>query len=358
MAGRGGRVRPLVAACLYYSGVVGLVRWWTQRQHGPRLVILNYHRASHPNLRRQLLYLRRHYRLLPLEAALAELYQSGQAGAHAPPHAPARSPARRRTALAITFDDGYRDTYTHAFALARELQIPLTIFLIPSYVETGEPFWWLEGKRLAQQTHVNAAQLGGQTYRLAQQADARATLAGAIDARVRRAGSVSEREAFLKATRTALAVSADPQSADEALARPLSWAEVREMAASGWMSFGAHTQHHPVLAQLADAEEVAHEVGDCRLELERQLGHPVQTFAYPLGKPEHIGPQALQAAQQAGYRWALTTVRGVNTPQTDPYLLHRIGTNDDDHWLVTAAQASGVWMPISRPKTKARLPRR
>ncbi|MGZ6388954.1 MAG: polysaccharide deacetylase family protein, partial [Ktedonobacterales bacterium] len=137
---------------------------------------------------------------------------------------------------------------------------------------------------------------------------------------------------------------------------PLSWPEVCEMAASGWVSFGAHTQHHPVLAQLTDAAEVAHEVGDCRQVLEQQLRHPVQTFAYPLGRPEHIGPQAPKAVRQAGYRWALTTLRGVNTPQTNPYLLHRIGTNHDDHWLVTAAQTAGVWIHVSRPNTKAKVP--
>jgi peptidoglycan/xylan/chitin deacetylase (PgdA/CDA1 family) len=366
MVGKGWKARPLVAAGLYYSGVVGLVRWWTQRQHGPRLLILNYHRASHPNLRRQLLYLRQHYRLLPLETALTELYQTDQAATREPAHAQEQAPAHeqarpqaqvnRRTTLAITFDDGYHDTYTHAAALARELQIPITVFLIPSYIESGEPFWWLEGQRLAQQTRVEAALVGGQTYRLTQQAEARAALGDAIDALVRYARSVAEREAFLNAARTTLAVSADPQKADEALAWPLTWAEVRDMAASGWVSFGAHTQHHPVLGYLADGEEVTAEVGDCRQVLEQQLGHPVQTFAYPLGRPEHIGPLAPTAVQKAGYRWALTTVRGVNTPQTDPYLLHRIGTNDDDHWLVTAAQAAGVWMPISRSKTKAMLP--
>ena len=134
-----------IAACFYYGGGVMLVHKW-HRHKGGRLVILNYHRASGGDLRRHLLYLRRHYRLLHLEAALEELSTPQ----------PADKTARdRRMPLVLTFDDGYHDNYTHAFALARELQLPITIFLIPGYIQSGEHFWWLEGKRLAQQAQVD-----------------------------------------------------------------------------------------------------------------------------------------------------------------------------------------------------------
>src|SRR5437667_5147971 len=96
------RVLTLIAACFYYSGLVMLARWWT-RHSGARLVILNYHRATGGDLRRHLLYLRRHYRILHLEEALQELYS---------PHKQAVG-CDRRTPLVLTFDDGYHDNYTH-----------------------------------------------------------------------------------------------------------------------------------------------------------------------------------------------------------------------------------------------------
>src|SRR2546427_3585444 len=46
----------------------------------------------------------------------------------------------------------------------------------------------------------------------------------------------------------------------------------------------------------------------CRTVLEQQLGHPVRTFAYPVGKAEHIGAAALRAVREAGYDWAVTTI--------------------------------------------------
>src|SRR5205823_14798941 len=109
-----------------------------------------------------------------------------------------------------------------------------------------------------------------------------------------------------------------------------------------WVSFGAHTMHHPILAYLEDAEEVRREVEECRTVLEQRLGHPVRTFAYPIGKSEHIGDQGLWAVRAAGYEWAVTTIEGTNTVQTDPHLLRRLPGDVNLHWLVMASELVGL----------------
>jgi peptidoglycan/xylan/chitin deacetylase (PgdA/CDA1 family) len=327
-------VRTLVGAALNYSGVVPVMRWWGRQrsQRRPRLIILNYHRASGKGLRGQLLYLRRHYRLMPLEQALEELWRLPEEQKHR---------GDRRLPLVVTFDDGYQDNYTHLFPLACELHVPVTIFLIPGYLDSGAPFWWREGARLARCARVAEATLDGCTYRLAEAAQ-RPALAQAIDARLRYATSVAEREAFLARMCQALAVSPSPDSEDDQLAFPLNWAQVREMAASGWVSFGAHTLHHPVLACLRDPAEVAREVGACRPVLEQQLGLPIHIFAFPIGKRRHIGDEALQAVKEAGYSWALTTIEEAVTPESDPYLLPRLPGVVTSHWLVMASELAGL----------------
>jgi peptidoglycan/xylan/chitin deacetylase (PgdA/CDA1 family) len=82
--------------------------------------------------------------------------------------------------------------------------------------------------------------------------------------------------------------------------------------------------------------------------LEQRLGHPVRTFAYPIGKLEHIGKEGLQAVKEAGYKWALTTIEGVNTPQSDPYLLNRLPGDVEQHWLVMASELVGLLGIFSR----------
>jgi len=248
----------IVAASFYYSGLVKLARWHTERSW-PCLVILNYHRASGGDLRR-------HYRLLHLEAALEELYT---------PHKQKKGDLDRRTPLVLTFDDGYHDNYTHAFALARELQVPITIFLIPAYIQSGEHFWWLEGKWLASNTQVSEVTIDDRTYYLGKTGERRA-LALAIDTRLRHAGSVKEREAFLASARELLGVT-EGVIVEGEIERCLTWAEVHEMEESDWVSFGAHTMH------------------------------------------------------------------GTNTRQSDPHQLRRVLGDVSRHWLVMAAETSGVW---------------
>jgi peptidoglycan/xylan/chitin deacetylase (PgdA/CDA1 family) len=332
------RARTCISACFYYSGLVSLVRWWIQRS-GHYLIILCYHRASGGNLRSHLLYLCRHFRILPLETALEELYMSHKKGVQV---------RDRRTLLALTFDDGYYDNYTHAFALACELQVPITIFLIPGYMESGNSFWWKD--RLICLAQVDQVTVEGRIYHLSEQKERKA-LAQVIEARLHHAASIAEREEFLGSLCQRLGVASSVMPGEEP-APLLKWAQVREMEESGWVSFGAHTIHHPDLQYLVDPTEVQREVGECRMMLEQQLGHPVRAFAYPHG---NIGDQGLCAVQQAGYNCAVTIVPGFNTRYSDSYLLRRRVVDVNQHWLLVAAETTGIWFFFSRLKRVTRL---
>jgi len=330
------RIRILIAACFYYTGLVKLALWWMQRS-GRYLIILNYHRAVGPQLRRQILYLRRHYRILHLEDALEECFT---------PRHEVKQASDRRMPLVLTFDDGYRDNYTVGLPLVQELQVPITIFLIPGYIDSSKRFWWLEGRRVADNTQVDEVTVEGKTYHPGL-SEEREALARAIDTRLRYAKSVLERETFLADICKTLAVPSTV-TVEEENAMPMTWAEVSEMQESGWVSFGAHTMHHPILAYLSDPAEVQYEVRECRKVLEEHLGHSVRTFAYPIGKLEHIGNEALQAVKAAGYQWAVTTLEEKVTSQTAPYELCRLPGDINQHWLVMASELVGLLGILSR----------
>lgn len=255
------RLLLCIAVCCYYTGLLSFVRW-LDRYTGKRLIIVNYHRASHGNLHRHLLYLHRHFRVLFLESSLEELY--GERNVCMPQ-------LDQRMPLAITFDDGYEDNFTHAFPLAQKLATPLTIFLIAGYIEhQGWP--------------------------------------------------------------------------DQLV----NWAQVQEMNASKCIAFGAHTIHHPVLAQITSMTELQDEVSGARAALEERLGHAPRIFAYPYGGPQHIGERVVRAVQQAGYIWAVTTTPGFNTPESNPYLLRRLSADVQQHWLLIALMTCSLGDVIGR----------
>ncbi|MBE3558695.1 MAG: polysaccharide deacetylase family protein [Ktedonobacteraceae bacterium] len=341
------RILTLIAAGFYYSGLIRLARWWLERS-GPHLVILNYHRASGGDLRRQMLYLRKHYRVLHLEEALKMLYMPDPSASHQ---------GDRRTPLVMTFDDGYHDYFSYGAALAKELQVPITVFLVPGYIERGGRFWWDEGAHLVADAQVKAATVEGRTYHL-DNASERQELSQVIDRRARCAASVSEREEFLAMMRQLLKVPV-PVHLEEKPATPLSWEEVEALKENEWVSIGAHTMNHPTLSCLTDIDELRYEIKQCRAVLEQRLGRAVRTFAYPIGKFEHIGSLVPRLAKEAGYDCALTTEDGLNTPRTDPYLMRRVVVDVDQHWMMVAAKACGLWGLIFGPWRKfARLIRK
>ncbi len=337
------RLRMLLAACFYYSGLVSLANRRMQRST-PRLIILNYHSAAGKNLRQQMRYLSHHYRVMHLEEALEELFQASK-----------NVSRDKRTPVVLTFDDGYLDNYTCGLQLARELHTPFTVFLIPGYIENGTCFWWVAGEFLLNRTKVDKVTIKEKTYRLPVD---RQAVAEVIDRHLRCAESVESRETFLAQVQEALHVSLPTRSQEGTTNTllPLNWDEIHEMKASGLVSFGAHTLHHPVLGHVRDAKEVFYEVEEARHVLEQHLGQPIRTFAYPIGKMKDIGNAGLDAVSSAGYTWALTTIEELNMAQTNPHLLRRLPGDLSQHWLIMASELAGLLGIVSKLRRKKNNP--
>jgi peptidoglycan/xylan/chitin deacetylase (PgdA/CDA1 family) len=93
----------------------------------------------------------------------------------------------------------------------------------------------------------------------------------------------------------------NPWMAPSAGARMMNEAELRELAAAGF-EIGAHSITHRDLSQL-DYETCLREMTESGRTLERLVGAPVRTFAYPYCR---YGAAALAAVQASGFTTAVT----------------------------------------------------
>ena len=116
-----------------------------------------------------------------------------------------------------------------------------------------------------------------------------------------------------------------------------SWAEIRRMEASGVLRFEPHSRTHPDLRRLDDTE-ARDEIGDSKLELERQIERETHAFCYPAG---HFGLREPELVRESGLRYAVTCEPGLNTAATDPYLLHRVQVESTDSLRTFTAKVSG-----------------
>ncbi|MDR2385064.1 MAG: polysaccharide deacetylase family protein [Tannerella sp.] len=89
----------------------------------------------------------------------------------------------------------------------------------------------------------------------------------------------------------------------------LTWEQVKEMQASGWVSFASHGVRHLRLRELSD-EEVMRELAASKREVEEQTGKAVKSFCYPYGAFDR---RTRRLVFKAGYVMDFGTRKGINT---------------------------------------------
>lgn len=98
----------------------------------------------------------------------------------------------------------------------------------------------------------------------------------------------------------------------------LTWARIREMDRYG-IEFGAHSITHPWLDRVAP-DELEYEILFSKANIEEQVGHSIELFAYPYGRYN----EAIRAIVSRAYAGACTTRLGMVGIESDPLALERI----------------------------------
>ena len=117
----------------------------------------------------------------------------------------------------------------------------------------------------------------------------------------------------------------------------LGWEEIQRLDGTSPLTFEAHTVTHPNLVESSDAECWA-EIEISRRALGDVLGRPSVAFCYPGG---FLGPREHEYVRRAGFRYAITTEPGLNTAETDPFLVRRTQMNRTDRLIDFAAKLDG-----------------
>ena len=222
-----------------------------------------------------------------------------------------------RNAVALTFDDGYRDNLTHAAPILARHRVPATIFLSTGLIGTGaQP--WFDRLALAIKTSPRSSLTlpPAESLPLGSVGDRLRALDAALRA-LKRRPDTERRDLLEEIVRTLDAPAVEPKSG------MLSWDDVHALRGLGW-SVGAHTVSHPILSRCAPDAARA-EIRDSKLAIERAIGGPVRGFAYPNGGAEDYSGVVVDLVREAGFTCAVTTRRGLNSAETPPFELRRGG---------------------------------
>ena len=125
--------------------------------------------------------------------------------------------------------------------------------------------------------------------------------------------------------------------------RALSPAEVTELAREPLVEIGAHSRSHADLGLMEYEAPLVDEVTGARRDLEAMTGTSVIRFAYPFGGAVNYSRDTIRALKETGFEAAFTIVPGFNSPDSDPYQLHRDSLDPSMSDLLFRAWMDGAY---------------
>jgi peptidoglycan/xylan/chitin deacetylase (PgdA/CDA1 family) len=306
-------VKIAVASALDRAGIISLVRGYRSTRSG---LVLAFHRvlpsqearlSIQPNITLTdtvfeplLILLRQEFHVVSLTQLLNQ---------------PEDIEGRQRVAL--TFDDGWFDTFSCAYPLLLRYGAPATVFLCPGLMDEGGA---IPEERFARvwhwcETHQHLDLLLQDLRKWGLTADK--SHDRQVWSRMLKRLAINAKMLMLSHLETAYGV---PGCETRHL---LTWDEVRIMRQSN-ITFGSHTMHHSTLTA-EQQPALDEELRNSREVIESNLGETVRFLAYPNGRYDS---RVIEAARRAGYSHCFVTQHGSVGRDANPFAIHRINIDD------------------------------
>lgn len=198
----------------------------------------------------------------------------------------------RQKKVLLTTDDGDLSFYTTAYPLILKYKIPTILFIIPSLIETEEPFWWNEVYYYLGKT------------------------AGSGKIKTLKSIPNTERIAYLESLR---------MSVDKPLLKQtqLTVAQLQEMQNNG-IIIANHSFTHPMFDQCSEAE-IRNELRLTKAFFEQNQLNGYSLFAYPNGNYNELAEKVLQ---EEGIEKAFLFDHKINKANFNPLRISRLSVDD------------------------------
>ena len=313
---------------------VGLLQLWQRIVLRKRAVVLMYHRVlarderagtgSHPGIvvgceafAEQMALLKRRFKVLSVEEFANRME---------------RKIPFDDASCVITFDDGWRDNFSHALPILQRYELPAVVYLPVNFIGGRRLFWQEHLTHLTLQAVRQVRSEPGCRERLRKllapacldsmldcpDHDPRPAIMQAV--RQQKSLATSVIETTIASFAGELGVRGD---GDESLDGFLDWAQVKSMAGQG-IAFGGHGADHRILT-FVSASEAWDEIRTAKEVLDGRLPENVPTFSYPNG---NWSPDVAKFVEAAGYRLAFTTEPGFVSCEDDRFTIRRINIHE------------------------------
>lgn len=247
-------------------------------------------------------------------------------------------PNRHKPFALVTFDDGYRDYFEHAYPILKALGIPALVFLSTVFMDEPGRLLWPD------LLHLAAKRAPGRRIRVPFVGDeidlgteeGRTRLVRATKDHVKGLPEDSKESTLMDLLRLL-----DVKPTGLQIDRPmLTWDEVR--AAQDLTTWGGHTHTHPILSRVSP-ERVEEEIRTCRDRIRAETGREPRHFAYPNGRYQDFADDTKDVLRRYGFEVGYSVEEGINDATTDWMAVRRLAARPDlagFAWALATSPAS------------------
>jgi peptidoglycan/xylan/chitin deacetylase (PgdA/CDA1 family) len=247
---------------------------------------------------------RKYYQVIPLRNLVAGLQDDEKL----PPRA-----------LAITFDDGYRNNLQYAVPALKEYGLAATFFLTTDFLDGTDELWWLPVKR-----YVMMCQRQGNTcdvsnlgkFSVVSKAESGRSYQKIL-AKLKELPE-QQRKKIVETMRNELS---ETSYLLNDVYKAMTWSDAKNIINAG-MEVGAHSVSHTILAQESE-EKIKQEVLDSVGRIKEELNMETIPFSYPDGQKKNCRQSIKTIVQQTGCYTGLMNFSGVNRKGDDLFELRR-----------------------------------
>jgi peptidoglycan/xylan/chitin deacetylase (PgdA/CDA1 family) len=241
----------------------------------------------------------------------------------------------------ITFDDGFRNNYSHALPVLKKYGLQATFFITTDFVGSRELLWTEQVTRLIQKTNEKEFEVElDKNYSLRLNSALKRERASELIRRYLKHQSPSKRNKILEQMKLQLRdVELSVNEENEERYLFMTWEDIKKMANSGQV-IGSHTHTHPILSTL-DEKESFQELKLSKENIENHTNEPCLTMSYPNGEKDDYFAIQKRQLSTLGYKCAFTQISPFKNYQTDQYELNRLNISLKMKNAVFEAKISG-----------------
>lgn len=233
--------------------------------------------------------------------------------------------------IILSFDDGFDDNYHTVFPIAKQYDVPFTVFLSTNHINSNNTFWFEQLAYLFNRSKFSTLMVTPELVY---------TLTDSMKNRRQSYQNCVEIIKYLPNAERAQLLShfferysdvLDEASLSEnKLSQPLTWPQAREMACWG-VEFGAHGASHNILTTMNKTELNA-DILKSKQVMEMEIDNKINLFSYPNGLVRDYDLTVQTALSKAGYKAAVSYVPGsvpVNNIKSERFILKRIHVDNN-----------------------------